>query len=94
MALERRLKILDSGTEAEWIKAAIRVAFASTDMRQVNQHFGAAESTGATGTRLCIEAMTSAPYFSWATLITLLPTKPVPPVINTFMVLSPLIVKR
>lgn len=44
MALERHLKILDSGTEAKWMDAAIRVAFASTDMKQVNQHFGYAES--------------------------------------------------
>ena len=44
MALERRLKILDTGTEADWKNAAIKVAFASTDMKQVNQHFGSAES--------------------------------------------------
>jgi nitrogen fixation protein NifX len=44
MALERRLTILDTGTEADWIDTAVKVAFASTDMRQVNQHFGSAES--------------------------------------------------
>lgn len=44
MALERRLTILDTGTEADWKNAAVKVAFASTDMRQVNQHFGSAES--------------------------------------------------
>jgi nitrogen fixation protein NifX len=44
MALERHLKILDSGTEASWMDAALRVAFASTDMKHVDQHFGAAES--------------------------------------------------
>ena len=44
MPLERHLKILDSGTEASWMDAALKVAFASTDMQQVNQHFGSAES--------------------------------------------------
>lgn len=44
MALERHLKILDSGTDSNWMNAAFRVAFASTDMKQVNQHFGSAES--------------------------------------------------
>jgi nitrogen fixation protein NifX len=44
MALERHLKILDSGTEANWMRAAFRVAFASSDMELVDQHFGAAES--------------------------------------------------
>ncbi len=44
MALQRHLKIVDSGTEANWMDAALKVAFASTDMKQVNQHFGSAES--------------------------------------------------
>jgi nitrogen fixation protein NifX len=44
MSLERRLTILDTGTEADWIETAIKVAFSSTDLRQVNQHFGSAES--------------------------------------------------
>lgn len=44
MPLERHLKILDSGTEADWMNAAFKVAFASTDMQQVDQHFGSAES--------------------------------------------------
>lgn len=44
MALDRRLKILDTGEKANWIDAAIKVAFASTDMKQVDQHFGSAKS--------------------------------------------------
>lgn len=44
MALERHLKILDSGTEAAWMSTALKVAFASSDMKQVDQHFGSAES--------------------------------------------------
>jgi len=44
MAMERRLKVLQSGTEGDWMEAAVKVAFASSDMQQVDQHFGAAES--------------------------------------------------
>jgi len=44
MALRRRLKVLQSGTEGNWMDTAVKVAFASSDMQQVNQHFGAAES--------------------------------------------------
>lgn len=44
MALHRRLKVLQSGTEGNWVDTAVKVAFASNDMQQVNQHFGAAES--------------------------------------------------
>lgn len=44
MALQRRLKVLRPGIEDKWMDTAVRVAFASTDMQQVNQHFGAAES--------------------------------------------------
>jgi len=44
MAMERRLKVLQSGTEGDWMQAAVKVAFASSDMQQVDQHFGAAES--------------------------------------------------
>ena len=44
MSLERQLKILDCDTESKWMDAAIKVAFASTDMKVVNQHFGSAES--------------------------------------------------
>jgi len=35
---------VDSGTEANCLETALRVAFASTDLKQVNQHFGSAES--------------------------------------------------
>lgn len=45
MALQRRLKVLQPGTEGDdWMDTAVKVAFASTDMKQVNQHFGAAEA--------------------------------------------------
>jgi nitrogen fixation protein NifX len=45
MALKRRLKILDCDTENTMMEdAALKVAFASTDMKNVNQHFGSAES--------------------------------------------------
>lgn len=44
MALERHLKILDSSTESGWMSAALKVAFASTDMELVDQHFGSTES--------------------------------------------------
>ena len=45
MPLKRRLKILDCDTEAEAMEdTALKVAFASTDMKHVNQHFGSAES--------------------------------------------------
>lgn len=45
MAMQRRLKVLQSGTEeSHWVDTAVKLAFASTDMKQVDQHFGAAES--------------------------------------------------
>ena len=44
MSLQRRLKILNGGTEDRWIESALKVAFASTDMNTVNQHFGSAGS--------------------------------------------------
>lgn len=44
MPLERRLQVLGSGTEEEFMKTALKVAFASTDMKSVNQHFGAASA--------------------------------------------------
>ncbi len=45
MTLERRLKILDCDTDGgPDLKMALKVAFASTDMKRVNQHFGSAES--------------------------------------------------
>lgn len=42
MALERRLKVLSGGAIPETPSPRIRVAFASSDMRLVDQHFGAA----------------------------------------------------
>lgn len=42
MRLERRMRIVNPTAEAA-AAAAIKVAFASNDMRHVNQHFGAAE---------------------------------------------------
>ena len=45
MALKRRLKILDCDTSAGPMQdTALKVAFASTDMKHVNQHFGSARS--------------------------------------------------
>ena len=45
MPLKRRLKILDCDTKAGAMEeTALKVAFASTDMKHVNQHFGSAES--------------------------------------------------
>ena len=44
MTLDRRLIIVDTGEEASWIDTAMKVAFASTDMKHVDQHFGSAES--------------------------------------------------
>jgi nitrogen fixation protein NifX len=41
---QRRLKVIDRNIEEVWMNTAIKVAFASTDLKQVNQHFGAAES--------------------------------------------------
>lgn len=43
MTTQRRLKILSFGADAMAVENAVRVAFASTDMRHVDQHFGAAE---------------------------------------------------
>lgn len=44
MALQRRLQLVRYGTEAEWMATALKVAFASGDMKHVDQHFGAAKS--------------------------------------------------
>ena len=43
-ALTRRLTVLGQDTEEHFMETAIKVAFASTDMKHVDQHFGAAES--------------------------------------------------
>jgi nitrogen fixation protein NifX len=44
MPLQRRLKLVACATEDEWMDTAIKVAFASTDLKHVNQHFGASQS--------------------------------------------------
>ncbi len=44
MTVQRRLKVVTSGADAMGIEQAIKVAFASSDMRHVDQHFGASES--------------------------------------------------
>jgi nitrogen fixation protein NifX len=44
MALERRLRLVTTGTEAVEMETAVTVAFATSDMQHVDQHFGAAES--------------------------------------------------
>ena len=45
MSLKRRLTIVDGSTEARRMEAtALKLAFASTDMKHVDQHFGSAES--------------------------------------------------
>jgi nitrogen fixation protein NifX len=44
MALERRLRLVMTDTETTSGTAAVKVAFATTDMKHVDQHFGAAEA--------------------------------------------------
>lgn len=44
MSLARQLNILDSGIEEHWMDSALKVAFATSDLRHVDQHFGAAET--------------------------------------------------
>jgi nitrogen fixation protein NifX len=44
MALERRLKLVDTGSESRGAEVAVKVAFATSDMKRVDQHFGTAES--------------------------------------------------
>jgi nitrogen fixation protein NifX len=44
MTIERRLRVLNCGEDAMQTDTAVRVAFATSDMRHVDQHFGAAES--------------------------------------------------
>jgi nitrogen fixation protein NifX len=45
MSLKRRLTIVDSSTEARKMEAtALKLAFASTDIKHVDQHFGSAKS--------------------------------------------------
>lgn len=44
MALERRLKLVKTGESMPEVDADVKVAFATSDMKQVDQHFGAAEA--------------------------------------------------
>lgn len=44
MTAHRRLQLVDSRTEANWMNTALKVAFATSDMQHVDQHFGAARS--------------------------------------------------
>lgn len=46
MAMQRQLRILDTNTEKSSMthaQTALKVAFATSDLKQVNQHFGSAE---------------------------------------------------
>jgi len=44
MSTHRHLRILDCASEDDFMATAIKVAFATGDMKTVDQHFGAAES--------------------------------------------------
>ena len=44
MSQVRRLQLVGCSTEDQWMKASIKVAFATSDMKHVDQHFGAAQS--------------------------------------------------
>lgn len=44
MSLKARMRVLDTSTDDAWLDAALKVAFASTDMKTVNQHFGSAKA--------------------------------------------------
>ncbi len=44
MTLQRRLQLVDCTTEDSWVATAVKVAFATSDMTHVDQHFGAAQS--------------------------------------------------
>jgi nitrogen fixation protein NifX len=44
MSLTRRLQLVGCATEAKWMATALKVAFATSDMKQVDQHFGAAQA--------------------------------------------------
>jgi nitrogen fixation protein NifX len=43
MTVQRRLQVVDCGTEGASVDQALKIAFASNDMKHVNQHFGSAE---------------------------------------------------
>lgn len=44
MSLQRRLQLVQDLTEDNWMDTALKVAFATADMKHVDQHFGAARS--------------------------------------------------
>ncbi len=44
MSTERQLRVLESSTEDDFMATAIKVAFTTTNMTEVDQHFGSAES--------------------------------------------------
>jgi nitrogen fixation protein NifX len=48
MALQRRMQIIDGSTpgveDANFVDSALKIAFATSDMVHVNQHFGSAKS--------------------------------------------------
>jgi len=44
MTVERRLKVMNFGADAMGSETTVTVAFATGDLRHVDQHFGAAES--------------------------------------------------
>lgn len=43
MSLTRRLQLVGCNTEDRWMSTALKVAFATSDMKHVDQHFGAAQ---------------------------------------------------
>ncbi|MGZ5608773.1 MAG: nitrogen fixation protein NifX [Methylobacter sp.] len=44
MSLTRRMQIVQSTDERKFMETALKIAFATTDMETVNQHFGSAKS--------------------------------------------------
>lgn len=44
MNMTRRLQLVGCNTEDKWMSTALKVAFATSDMKHVDQHFGAAQS--------------------------------------------------
>jgi nitrogen fixation protein NifX len=44
MTLQRRLQLVPGRTEDHWMATALKVAFATGDMKHVDQHFGAAKA--------------------------------------------------
>jgi nitrogen fixation protein NifX len=44
MSLTRRIQIVQGAEELKFMETALKIAFATTDMETVNQHFGSAKS--------------------------------------------------